>query len=76
MYKTCRGRRSRTNADDGEGLYRWYVDHRWLQRRFIVPIFICFFLLVLYLLGKFLAAGVGRFFWNQFESGSFIACRS
>ena len=53
-----------TTATD---VYRWYVDHRWLQRRFVVPIFICIFLLALYLLGKFLAAGVGRFFWNQFE---------
>jgi uncharacterized membrane protein len=50
-------------------VYRWYVEHRWLQRRFIVPIFICIFLLALYLLGKFLAAGVGRFFWSQFERG-------
>jgi uncharacterized membrane protein len=48
-------------------VYRWYVDHRWLQRRFVVPIFICLFLLVLYLLGKFLAAGMGRFFWNRLE---------
>ncbi len=48
-------------------IYSWYVNHRWLQPRFVVPIFICLFLLVLYLLGKFLAAGVGRFFWNQFE---------
>jgi uncharacterized membrane protein len=55
-----------TTATD---VYRWYVEHRWLQRRFIVPIFICIFLLALYLLGKFLAAGVGRFFWNQFERG-------
>jgi uncharacterized membrane protein len=48
-------------------IYRWYVDHRWLQRRFVIPIFLCLFLLVLYLFGKFLAAGVGRFFWNQME---------
>jgi uncharacterized membrane protein len=48
-------------------IYTWYVDHKWLSRRFVVPIFTCLFLLVLYLLGKFLAAGVGRFFWNQLE---------
>ena len=53
-----------TSAND---VYRWYVDHRWLPRRFVAPIFLCLFLLVLYLLGKFLAAGVGRFFWNQLE---------
>lgn len=50
-----------------KGLYTWYVDHKWLPRRYVVPLFLCIFLLVLYLLGKFLAAGVGRFFWNQME---------
>jgi uncharacterized membrane protein len=48
-------------------IYTWYVNHKWLPRRFVVPIFLCVFLLILYLLGKFLAAGVGRFFWVQFE---------
>jgi uncharacterized membrane protein len=47
--------------------YRAYVDHRFLQRHIVIPIFLCVFLLVLYLLGKFLAAGVGRFFWMQVE---------
>lgn len=48
-------------------IYGWYIDHRWLQRRFVIPVFLCFFLLALYLLGKFLAAGIGRLFWTQFE---------
>lgn len=48
-------------------IYTWYVDNKWLPRRFVVPVFLCVFLLILYLLGKFLAAGVGRFFWNQLE---------
>jgi uncharacterized membrane protein len=48
-------------------IYTWYVDYKWLPRRFVVPVFLCLFLLVLYLLGKFLAAGVGRFFWTQLE---------
>jgi uncharacterized membrane protein len=52
---------------DAKAIYTWYVNHKWLQRRFVVPVFLCIFLLVLYLLGKFLAAGVGRFFWNQAE---------
>ncbi len=53
--------------DTAKGIYTWYVDHRWLPRRFVVPFFLCVFLLVLYLLGKFLAAGAGRFFWSQLE---------
>jgi uncharacterized membrane protein len=48
-------------------LNRVYVDYTFLQRHVVVPVFLCVFLLVLYLLGKFMAAGVGRFFWLQFE---------
>jgi uncharacterized membrane protein len=52
---------------DAKAIYTWYVDNKWLPRHIVVPVFLCLFLLVLYLLGKFLAAGVGRFFWNQME---------
>ncbi len=52
-----------------DGVYRVYVQNKYLQRRIVVPIFLCVFILTLYLLGKFLAAGVGRFFWTQFERG-------
>jgi uncharacterized membrane protein len=48
-------------------VYRRYVDVTFLQRHIVVPVFLCIFLLVLYLLGKFLAAGIGRLFWTQLE---------
>ena len=51
----------------GKGIYTRYVNQRWLPREIVVPVFLCLFILVLYLLGKFLAAGVGRFFWSQLE---------
>ncbi|MEM6655853.1 MAG: DUF502 domain-containing protein [Planctomycetota bacterium] len=54
--------------ETARGVYRVYVRQKWLQRRFVIPIFLCFFILTLYLLGKFLAAGIGRFFWSQFEA--------
>jgi uncharacterized membrane protein len=50
-----------------KGVYTRYVNQTWLQREFVVPIFVCLLVLLLYLLGKFLAAGFGRFFWNQLE---------
>lgn len=53
-----------TNAKD---IYVRYVNQTWLQREFVIPVFLCLLVLVLYLLGKFLAAGVGRFFWTQME---------
>lgn len=52
---------------DAHGIYTWYIDHYWLPRRYVVPLFLCIFLLVLYLLGKFMAAGVGRFFFSRVE---------
>jgi uncharacterized membrane protein len=55
--------------NSAEGVYQLYVDRKYLPRYIVVPIFLCVFLLTLYLLGKFLAAGVGRFFWTQFERG-------
>ncbi|MCA9247518.1 MAG: DUF502 domain-containing protein [Planctomycetales bacterium] len=50
-----------------EGIYQRYVQLRYLKRYVVIPVFLCVFVLVLYLLGKFLAAGVGKFFWSQFE---------
>ncbi|MBX3432755.1 MAG: DUF502 domain-containing protein [Pirellulales bacterium] len=47
--------------------YRAYVDRKWLSRWIVLPTFTLLFVLLLYLLGKFLAAGAGRFFWNQLE---------
>lgn len=48
-------------------VYRLWVQRTFLQRHIVVPVFLSVFILVLYLLGKFLAAGMGRFFWTQFE---------
>lgn len=53
--------------DTATGVYQLFVDTKFLQPHVVIPFFLCVFLLVLYLLGKFLAAGVGRFFWMQFE---------
>ena len=47
--------------------YRRYYQLTWLNRLTTVPIFLLGFILVLYLLGKFLAAGVGRWAWNGVE---------
>lgn len=52
------------NADE---FFERYVELRYLQRQKVIPVFLCGFVLVLYLLGKFLAAGVGRIFWNSIE---------
>ncbi|QDU95414.1 DUF502 domain-containing protein [Lignipirellula cremea] len=48
--------------------YYWqYAKIQYLQRTLTIPIFLLVFLLSLYLVGKLLAAGVGRILWNYFE---------
>ena len=50
-------------------IYNEYVTLKYLQPWVVVPVFLAGFLLVLYLLGKFLAAGIGRVGWNLLETG-------
>ena len=52
-----------------KGIYNRYVELRYLRPYVVVPAFLAIFIIVLYLLGKFIAAGIGRFFVNQFEQG-------
>lgn len=49
------------------GVYERYVNQQYLQRHVVIPVFLLFFLTALYMLGKFLAAGMGKFFLHQFE---------
>jgi len=51
----------------GEAVYRRYVDITYLQPWKVILLFVSLFILILYLLGKFMAAGVGRFFYGRFE---------
>jgi len=48
-------------------IYRRYVRLEYLSPWKTVPFFLAVFIIVLYLLGKFMAAGIGRFFWGRFE---------
>jgi uncharacterized membrane protein len=47
---------------NGKEVYRRYVEARFLQPQAVIPIFVCVFVLVLYFLGKFLAAEIGGLF--------------
>ena len=51
----------------GEGFYRRYVDLTYLRPYYAIPFFLAVFILLLYLLGKFMAAGIGGIFGNLFE---------
>ncbi|MFK7766706.1 MAG: DUF502 domain-containing protein [Mariniblastus sp.] len=45
-----------------------YVEVRYLKRHLIIPAFLAIFLALMYIVGKLLAAGVGRIFWRAIES--------
>ena len=50
-------------------IYDAFVTLTFLQPEYVIPVFLAAFLLVLYLFGKFLAAGAGRVGWNMLEGG-------
>ena len=50
-----------------QGCFDRYVDLTYLRRTTVVPVFLFVFVLVLYLLGKFFGAGIGRWIWSLFE---------
>jgi uncharacterized membrane protein len=50
-----------------QGCFDRYVDLIYLRRTTVVPVFLFVFVLVLYLLGKFFGAGIGRWIWSLFE---------
>jgi len=67
VYQDVRDRLGPDTPTNAKDIYLSYINQTWLQRQFVIPVFLCVLILVLYLLGKFLAAGVGRFFWTQLE---------
>jgi uncharacterized membrane protein len=66
VVETVRARGTQPPATARE-LYRHYVDAQFLRPELVIPIFAAVFVLAMYLVGKFLAAGIGRFFWGLLE---------
>ena len=58
------GNSSLANANE---YYQQYVKNRHLKRHLFVPAFFALFLALLYLLGKLMAAGIGRIFLHYVE---------
>ena len=56
-----------TSKLTGQQIYQAYVDVTYLRPYVAIPFFLSSFVLLLYLLGKSMAAGIGRFFWHRFE---------
>ena len=62
------------NHNDGDpipntakGIYQRYVEVTYLQPHFAIPCFLAVFILLVYILGKLMAAGIGGFLGRRFE---------
>ncbi|MFW6168927.1 MAG: DUF502 domain-containing protein [Planctomycetota bacterium] len=58
----------RLSSASSRAIYERFVKLRYLPRWRTIPVFLLFFIALLYLLGRFLAAGVGRIVVNNVES--------
>jgi uncharacterized membrane protein len=54
---------------DAKAYYEQYVDLTYLRSYYTIPFFLSVFVLVLYSLGKFMAAGLGSVFGNFMDQG-------
>ncbi len=67
IYDNVRANPGDRPLNDGYAYLVRYSENRWLTPWLVIPLFFSLFLLLLYLLGNFLAIGLGRFLWNFFE---------
>ncbi len=67
VYELVQRQPTESPPSNGEGYYRRYVDLTYLKPYITVPFFLSLFVLLLYFLGKFMAAGIGGFFGGAFE---------
>ena len=55
------------NLNSAKSYFREFVQTKYLKRHLFIPAFLALFLVVLYLLGKLLAAGIGRIVLHYLE---------
>ena len=67
IYEVVKANPGPVFPQTAQGCFDRYVDLTYLRRTTVVPVFMVVFVLVLYLLGKFFAAGIGRWIWSLFE---------
>lgn len=66
-YHVDRFRGNLPKPETAQATYSLYVKLRYLKSQYVIPLFLSLFIIILYLLGKFLAIRVGRIFWDFFE---------
>ena len=69
VYETVERDPGDPRPETAKAYCRRYVDLTQLQPYKTIPLILAVFIVLLYLLGRFMAAGMGRFFWSRFERG-------
>lgn len=67
VYESVQADPGETFPETARAYYDRYVSIRYLRRSVIIPMLLAGFILVLYILGRLFAAGIGRFIWGAFE---------
>lgn len=67
VYNTVKNNPGKDPPKTALGYFDRYVKVRYLRRTAVIPLFLALFILILYVLGKFLAAGMGRLMLGAFE---------
>jgi uncharacterized membrane protein len=65
--KVERGLDNEAMPGTAKAVYQRYVDLTYLQPQYAVPFILAVFILLVYLLGKFMAAGIGGFIFYRFD---------
>lgn len=68
VYDSVQANPGLVMPETAESYCHRYVELRYLKPQITIPLFLALFILILYLLGKFLAGGVGRMIWSWIES--------
>lgn len=68
VYRTVKANPGDSVPQTAASYYERYVDIHYLRRSVVIPILFLAFVLVLYVLGRLLAAGIGRLIWASLES--------
>jgi uncharacterized membrane protein len=68
VYRRVKQNPGLTLPETSQGFYHRYVELTYLKRYIVLPFFLLVFVLLLYLLGRFLAYGMGRVMYNSMEA--------
>ncbi|MEZ6119180.1 MAG: DUF502 domain-containing protein [Pirellulaceae bacterium] len=67
IYQTVADAPSLEVPQTAQGYFHRYIELKYLKRSRVLPIFFVLFILLLYLLGRFLAYGIGRVMYKSVE---------